>query len=115
MFRNNSDDLSEITGNVYFYRMFKQINCTILFIAFLIIPGWYNQKTYRILIANMPSIVTQQQFSEITAYSGIVEDYTQTFKSLKNNHLTSGFPRTRVSLDYTRNTSPATPIILMPL
>jgi metallo-beta-lactamase class B len=38
----------------------------------------------RVLIANMPSIVTEKKFSEIAEYPGIVQDYTQTFKSLKS-------------------------------
>lgn len=40
-------------------------------------------KTYRVLIANMPSIVTQQRFQDITTYPNIVEDYTNTIQSLK--------------------------------
>ena len=40
-------------------------------------------QTYRVLIANMPSIVTQQKLSKINAYPGIIEDYKKTFRSLK--------------------------------
>jgi len=40
-------------------------------------------QTYRVLIANMPSIVTQQKFQDITTYPNIVADYTNTFQSLR--------------------------------
>lgn len=40
-------------------------------------------KTYRVLIANMPSIVTEKKFSEVKAYPGIAKDYAYTLKSLK--------------------------------
>lgn len=40
-------------------------------------------QTYRVLIANMPSIVTQQRFQDITSYPNIVDDYNHTFRSLK--------------------------------
>jgi len=41
-------------------------------------------KVYRVLIANMPSIVTDKKFSEITAYPNIQEDYAYTLRELKN-------------------------------
>jgi metallo-beta-lactamase class B len=40
-------------------------------------------QNYHVLIANMPSIVTQQKFSEIKAYPDIAADYKKTFQSLK--------------------------------
>jgi metallo-beta-lactamase class B len=43
-----------------------------------------NSRSYRVLIANMPSIVTEKKFADLTEYPGIVQDYTYTFKSLKN-------------------------------
>jgi metallo-beta-lactamase class B len=42
------------------------------------------KRSYRVLIANMPSIVTQKKFSEIPQYPGIIKDYTKTFKSLRS-------------------------------
>ena len=41
------------------------------------------RKTYRVLIVNMPSIITDRKFSEITAYPDIAKDYAYTFESLK--------------------------------
>lgn len=40
-------------------------------------------KTYRVLIANMPSIVTEKKFSEVKAYPSIAKDYAYTLNSLK--------------------------------
>ena len=40
-------------------------------------------KTYKVLIVNMPSIVTDQKFSEIPLYPGIAKDYAYTFDALK--------------------------------
>jgi len=42
------------------------------------------KSSYVVLIANMPSIVTDKKFSEIPAYPEIEKDYASTFKSLKN-------------------------------
>lgn len=41
-------------------------------------------KSYRVLIANMPSIVTSEKFSAIKAYPTIAQDYAYTFKAMKN-------------------------------
>ncbi|WP_443947475.1 subclass B3 metallo-beta-lactamase [Pedobacter sp. AW1-32] len=41
-------------------------------------------KSYRVLIANMPSIVTDKKFSTITDYPTIKEDYAYTLRELKN-------------------------------
>jgi metallo-beta-lactamase class B len=42
------------------------------------------QRSYKVLIANMPSIVTSSKFSEIAAYPEIEKDYAYTIESLKN-------------------------------
>ncbi|MBZ4191194.1 subclass B3 metallo-beta-lactamase [Niabella beijingensis] len=41
-------------------------------------------KRYRVLIANMPSIVTEKKFADIPAYPGIAADYAHTLKALKD-------------------------------
>jgi metallo-beta-lactamase class B len=41
-------------------------------------------KTYRVLIVNMPSIVIDRKFSEVTEYPTIEKDYAYTFQALKN-------------------------------
>ena len=43
-----------------------------------------DQRSYRVLIANMPTIVTDKKFADITAYSEIASDYAYTFKAMKN-------------------------------
>ncbi len=43
-----------------------------------------NKRSYRVLIANMPSIVTEKAFSDIQAYPQIAEDYAYTFKAMEN-------------------------------
>jgi len=43
-----------------------------------------DQKTYKVLIANMPSIVTDKSFSEIPAYPDIAKDYAYTLNAMKN-------------------------------
>jgi len=43
-----------------------------------------DQQSYKILIANMPSIVTDKRFSDIPDYPGIAEDYAYTLKAMKN-------------------------------
>ncbi|MBS1669734.1 MAG: subclass B3 metallo-beta-lactamase [Bacteroidetes bacterium] len=43
-------------------------------------------KTYKVLIANMPSIIIDQPFSAVTSYPTIENDYAHTLKSLKNLH-----------------------------
>ena len=42
-----------------------------------------DQKTYRILIANMPTIVTEKKFTDISSYPGIAKDYAYTFDNMK--------------------------------
>ena len=42
------------------------------------------QRSYRVLIANMPTIVTDKKFTGITAYPGIATDYAYTFQAMKN-------------------------------
>jgi metallo-beta-lactamase class B len=42
------------------------------------------QQAYRILIVNMPSIVTDKKFTEISSYPEIAADYAYTLKRLKN-------------------------------
>jgi len=42
------------------------------------------RKTYKVLIANMPSIVTSEKFNNIPKYPNIAQDYAYSFKSLKN-------------------------------
>lgn len=42
-----------------------------------------NQQSYRVLIANMPTIVTEKPFAEVTAYPEISSDYTYTLKAMK--------------------------------
>ncbi|MET1057703.1 MAG: subclass B3 metallo-beta-lactamase [Pedobacter sp.] len=41
-------------------------------------------RSYRVLIANMPSIVTDKKFSEVTAYPDIAKDYAYTLSAMKN-------------------------------
>ncbi|MGN6292313.1 MAG: subclass B3 metallo-beta-lactamase [Chitinophagaceae bacterium] len=41
------------------------------------------RKSYRVLIANMPTIVTEKSFSDIPAYPGIAKDYEYTLNALK--------------------------------
>lgn len=40
-------------------------------------------RSYRVLIANMPTIVTEKSFSDIPAYPGIAKDYEYTLNALK--------------------------------
>ncbi len=42
------------------------------------------QRSYKVLIANMPTIVTDKKFTEITAYPGIANDYAYSFQAMKN-------------------------------
>ncbi len=42
------------------------------------------QQSYRVLIANLPTIVTEKPFAGITTYPGIAADYAYTFKAMKN-------------------------------
>ena len=41
------------------------------------------RKTYRVLIVNMPSIITDRKFSEIQTYPDIAKDYAYTLDALK--------------------------------
>jgi len=41
------------------------------------------KRAYKILIGNMPSIVTSSKFSEVSAYPEIEKDYAYTFNSMK--------------------------------
>ncbi|HEX6890223.1 MAG TPA: subclass B3 metallo-beta-lactamase [Chryseolinea sp.] len=41
------------------------------------------RRTYRVLIVNMPSIITDRKFSEIDSYPDIAEDYAYTLDTLK--------------------------------
>lgn len=40
-------------------------------------------RTYRVLIANMPSIVTDKSFADLPAYPNIAADYAYTLKAMK--------------------------------
>lgn len=41
------------------------------------------KRTYRVLIANMPTIVTDRKFSEILTYPNIAKDYAYTLDAMK--------------------------------
>jgi metallo-beta-lactamase class B len=43
-----------------------------------------NQRSYKVLIANLPSIVTDKKFADITTYPTIAKDYAYTLKVMKN-------------------------------
>lgn len=43
-----------------------------------------DQKKYRVLIANMPTIVVDKKFSGIITYPNIASDYAYTFRAMKN-------------------------------
>jgi metallo-beta-lactamase class B len=43
-----------------------------------------DKRTYRVLIANMPSIVTDKKFGEISSYPTIQSDYKRTLEEMKN-------------------------------
>lgn len=43
-----------------------------------------DQKSYEVLIANMPSIIIEKPFAEIKTYSEIAGDYAYTLKAMKN-------------------------------
>jgi len=42
-----------------------------------------NRRSYKVLIANMPTIVTEQNFNNIPAYPEITRDYTYTLAAMK--------------------------------
>ncbi|ATP56533.1 subclass B3 metallo-beta-lactamase [Pedobacter ginsengisoli] len=41
------------------------------------------QRSYRVLIANMPTIVTEKKFSEVPTYKQIASDYAYTLREMK--------------------------------
>ena len=41
------------------------------------------QRSYRVLIANMPTIVTEKPITKVPGYPGIAADYAYTFKAMK--------------------------------
>lgn len=41
------------------------------------------KRTYKVLIANMPTIVTEKKFSEVHTYPGIAKDYAYTIDVMK--------------------------------
>jgi metallo-beta-lactamase class B len=41
------------------------------------------QRSYRVLLANMPTIVTEKKFSEVTSYPDIAKDYAYTLNAMK--------------------------------
>ncbi|MEP6683553.1 MAG: subclass B3 metallo-beta-lactamase [Parafilimonas sp.] len=42
--------------------------------------------SYRVLIANMPSIIVDKPFADVTAYPTISQDYAYTFQAMKKIH-----------------------------
>lgn len=40
-------------------------------------------RNYKVLIANMPSIIIDHKFSDVSAYPGIAEDYAYTLREMK--------------------------------
>jgi len=42
-----------------------------------------DKRNYRVLIANMPSIIVDKKFSEVTAYPNIANDYAYTLLNMK--------------------------------
>lgn len=42
------------------------------------------RRSWKVLIANMPTIVTEKTFSDIKSYPQIAKDYAGTFKAMKN-------------------------------
>ena len=43
-----------------------------------------DKRSWRVLIANMPTIVTDKPFTEINSYPDIAKDYAYTFTAMKN-------------------------------
>lgn len=43
-----------------------------------------DQRYYRVLIANMPTIVVEKKFADVITYPGIAADYAYTFNAMKN-------------------------------
>ena len=44
-----------------------------------------DQRSYRVLIANMPTIVTDKPFASITSYPEVASDYAYTLGAMKNH------------------------------
>lgn len=42
-----------------------------------------NNETYKVLIANLPSIIIDRKFSDVKSYQTIQKDYAETFKAMK--------------------------------
>ena len=42
--------------------------------------------TYRVLIANMPTIIVDKPFADVTAYPNIAQDYAYTLQAMKQIH-----------------------------
>jgi metallo-beta-lactamase class B len=43
-------------------------------------------NSYRVLIANMPTIIVDKPFADVTAYPNIARDYAYTLQAMKNIH-----------------------------
>jgi metallo-beta-lactamase class B len=43
-----------------------------------------DQRSYKVLIANMPTVITERPFAAITAYPDIAKDFAYTLKAMKN-------------------------------
>lgn len=43
-----------------------------------------NERSYKVLIANMPTIIVDKKFSEVTTYPSIEKDYEYTLNAMKN-------------------------------
>ncbi len=43
-----------------------------------------SKRSYKVLIANMPTIIIDKKFSEVTAYPSIEKDYEYTLNAMKN-------------------------------
>lgn len=44
------------------------------------------QRSYKVLIANLPSIITDKPFADINAYPNIAQDYAYTLRAMKDIH-----------------------------
>lgn len=44
------------------------------------------KRSYKVLIANLPSIVTDRRFADVSAYPNIAQDYAYTLKVMKQIH-----------------------------
>jgi metallo-beta-lactamase class B len=43
-----------------------------------------DQRSYKVLIANMPTIITEKKFKDVTTYPDIAKDYAYTLHAMKN-------------------------------